>query len=99
MAREEGSWSRYASLNDTLKCLAQQLQNEREGEREIEGYLCDVSLQGRDDLRQDAVMQQVFVLVNRLLQKERETSKRNLNIRTYKVSGVLVKHFWCSHSW
>ena len=47
-------------------------------------------MQGRDDLRQDAVMQQVFVLVNRLLQKERETSKRNLNIRTYKVSGVVV---------
>ena len=49
-------------------------------------------LQGRDDLRQDAVMQQVFKLVNRLLAKEPSTSKRGLNIRTYKVdhaaSGV-----------
>ena len=41
--------------------------------------------QGKDDLRQDAVMQQVFVLVNRLLKKEPETSKRRLCVRTYKV--------------
>ena len=41
--------------------------------------------QGKDDLRQDAVMQQVFVLVNRLLRKEPATCKRRLSIRTYKV--------------
>jgi ataxia telangiectasia mutated family protein len=43
-------------------------------------------------------MQQVFVLVNRLLQKEHTASKRKLNIRTYKVvplsqrSGIVE---WC----
>ena len=43
-------------------------------------------------------MQQVFILVNRLLQKEHTSSKRNLSIRTYKViplsqrSGIVE---WC----
>ena len=43
-------------------------------------------VKGRDDLRQDAVMQQVFVLVNQLLAKEPATTKRKLSIRTYRVS-------------
>ena len=34
-------------------------------------------------------MQQVFVLVNKLLQKEHSTSKRNLSIRTYKVNSFV----------
>ena len=42
-------------------------------------------IKGRDDLRQDAVMQQVFCLVNKLLLKEPATAKRKLSIRTYKV--------------
>lgn len=42
-------------------------------------------VKGRDDLRQDAVMQQVFGLVNNLLEENAETRKRRLNIRTYKV--------------
>ena len=42
-------------------------------------------MQGRDDLRQDAVMQQVFQLVNKLLKKEPSTLKRKLGVRTYKV--------------
>ena len=42
-------------------------------------------IQGRDDLRQDAVMQQVFGMVNSLLQKDQETRKRHLKVRTYKV--------------
>lgn len=56
-------------------------------------------LKGRDDLRQDAVMQQVFQMCNTLLQQNTETRKRKLNIRRYKVvplsqrSGVLE---WCS---
>lgn len=41
--------------------------------------------QGDDDLRQDAVMQQMFALVGTLLKEERETRKRCLGIRTYKV--------------
>ena len=44
-------------------------------------------LQGKDDLRQDAVMQQVFVLVNKLLNKKPTAHMRKLGIRTYKVSS------------
>ncbi|XP_075505011.1 serine/threonine-protein kinase ATM isoform X4 [Primulina tabacum] len=40
---------------------------------------------GNDDLRQDAVMEQFFGLVNTFLQKNRDTWKRRLRIRTYKV--------------
>lgn len=36
-------------------------------------------------MRQDAVMQQVFVLMNRLFQSNISTAKRKLTIRTYKV--------------
>ncbi|XP_009997696.1 PREDICTED: serine-protein kinase ATM [Chaetura pelagica] len=56
-------------------------------------------VKGRDDLRQDAVMQQVFQMCNMLLQQNSETRKRKLTIRRYKVvplsqrSGVLE---WCS---
>ena len=42
-------------------------------------------LKGKDDLRQDAVMQQLFNVVNRLLEKESLTFHRSLQIRTYKV--------------
>ncbi|TDL15654.1 hypothetical protein BD410DRAFT_902474 [Rickenella mellea] len=41
--------------------------------------------QGEDDLRQDAVMEQVFELCNQVLQRDRETRKRELRIRSYKV--------------
>ncbi|XP_029458325.1 serine-protein kinase ATM [Rhinatrema bivittatum] len=56
-------------------------------------------VKGRDDLRQDAVMQQVFQMCNLLLHRNTETRKRKLTIRTYKViplsqrSGVLE---WCT---
>uniref|UniRef100_A0ACD5TS08 Uncharacterized protein n=1 Tax=Avena sativa TaxID=4498 RepID=A0ACD5TS08_AVESA len=40
---------------------------------------------GNDDLRQDAVMEQFFGLVNMFLQNHRDTSERRLRIRTYKV--------------
>ncbi|KAF9218963.1 hypothetical protein BS17DRAFT_718960 [Gyrodon lividus] len=40
---------------------------------------------GNDDLRQDAVMEQVFDLVNVVLQYDRETKKRNLKVRGYTV--------------
>ena len=49
-----------------------------------------VLLQGRDDLRQDAVMQQVFEMVNNLLQKDSEARKRKLHIRKYKVHTQLL---------
>ncbi|TFY59771.1 hypothetical protein EVG20_g7665 [Dentipellis fragilis] len=41
--------------------------------------------EGDDDLRQDAVMEQVFDLVDIVLRRDRETRKRNLSIRGYKV--------------
>ncbi|CAK7328913.1 unnamed protein product [Dovyalis caffra] len=43
---------------------------------------------GNDDLRQDAVMEQFFGLVNTFLQNNRDTWKRRLGVRTYKT--VLV---------
>ncbi|KAJ6493513.1 hypothetical protein C8R47DRAFT_1118464 [Mycena vitilis] len=41
--------------------------------------------EGNDDLRQDAVMEQVFTLVNTVLQSDRETSRRKLNVRGYTI--------------
>ncbi|KAI8211796.1 Serine/threonine-protein kinase TEL1 [Colletotrichum sp. SAR 10_76] len=40
---------------------------------------------GNDDLRQDAIMEQVFAAVSSLLKLHRSTRQRNLGIRTYKV--------------
>lgn len=47
-------------------------------------------VKGKDDLRQDAVMQQVFVLVNRLLAREPATTARRLSIRTYRVRSCAI---------
>ncbi|KAG1746583.1 uncharacterized protein EDB91DRAFT_1345361 [Suillus paluster] len=41
--------------------------------------------EGNDDLRQDAVMEQVFHLCNMVLRYDKETRRRNLNVRGYKV--------------
>lgn len=41
-------------------------------------------VKGKDDMRQDAVMQQVFTIMNGLLSANKQTSR--LLIRTYKVS-------------
>ncbi|KAL4891289.1 hypothetical protein BDV59DRAFT_182996 [Aspergillus ambiguus] len=40
---------------------------------------------GNDDLRQDAIMEQVFEQVSSLLKDHQVTRQRNLGIRTYKV--------------
>lgn len=40
---------------------------------------------GNDDLRQDAIMEQVFEQVSNLLKEYRSTRERKLGIRTYKV--------------
>ncbi|RYP61820.1 hypothetical protein DL769_007545 [Monosporascus sp. CRB-8-3] len=40
---------------------------------------------GNDDLRQDAIMEQVFAAVSSVLKHHRSTQQRNLGIRTYKV--------------
>ena len=58
-------------------------------------------VKGKDDLRQDAVMQQVFGLLNTLLRKDENAQRKRLHIRTYKVvamsqrSGVLE---WCQNT-
>lgn len=58
-------------------------------------------LKGRDDIRQDAVMQQVFGIVNELLCKNPDTRERALSVRTYKVlplsqkSGLIQ---WCNNT-
>ncbi|XP_039495619.1 serine/threonine-protein kinase ATM [Drosophila santomea] len=58
-------------------------------------------VKGKDDLRQDAVMQQVFGIVNDLLNQDSEFIERKLKLRTYKVtplsmrSGILE---WCTNS-
>ncbi|EMC97804.1 hypothetical protein BAUCODRAFT_31809 [Baudoinia panamericana UAMH 10762] len=38
-----------------------------------------------DDLRQDAIMEQVFGEVSKMLSKHKDTRRRNLTVRTYKV--------------
>lgn len=48
------------------------------------GVTYHLLVKGKDDIRQDAVMQQVFTIMNRLLRTSRQTSK--LQIRTYKVN-------------
>lgn len=58
-------------------------------------------LKGKDDLRQDAIMQQVFTIMNDMLRSHKDAKKRRLNVKTYKVvplsqrSGLLE---WCSDS-
>jgi ataxia telangiectasia mutated family protein len=50
---------------------------------------------GRDDLRQDAIMEQVFEEVSKMLSNHKATRQRDLKVRTYKViplaktSGVI----------
>ncbi|XP_076043978.1 serine-protein kinase ATM-like [Oratosquilla oratoria] len=58
-------------------------------------------LKGRDDTRQDAVLEQVFGIVNKLLKKESESKSRRLSVRTYMVvplsqrSGLIQ---WCENT-
>ena len=49
---------------------------------------------GSDDMRQDAVMQQFFGLVNHFLQASAPTRKRQLRITTYKVYCI---EYMCQH--
>lgn len=46
---------------------------------------------GNDDLRQDAIMEQVFAAVSSLLKQHRTTRQRNLGIRTYKVMPLTAR--------
>ncbi|KAG6332983.1 hypothetical protein ID866_6106 [Astraeus odoratus] len=47
--------------------------------------------EGSDDLRQDAVMEQVFELVNILLRCDRETTRRDLKVRGYTVLPLAIQ--------
>ncbi|ORY28799.1 hypothetical protein BCR39DRAFT_533939 [Naematelia encephala] len=46
---------------------------------------------GEDDVRQDSVMEQVFELSNRLLQRDTKTKDRRLHFRTYRVIPLARK--------
>ncbi|KUI56944.1 Serine/threonine-protein kinase tel1 [Cytospora mali] len=46
---------------------------------------------GNDDLRQDAIMEQVFAAVSSLLKQHRATRQRSLGIRTYKVLPLTAR--------
>lgn len=58
-------------------------------------------LKGKDDLRQDAIMQQVFTILNTMLATNRDTRKARLMVKTYRVvpltqrSGILE---WCANT-
>ncbi len=45
---------------------------------------------GNDDLRQDAVMQQFFGLINALLAANPAAAKRRLSMATYKARPVIL---------
>lgn len=50
-----------------------------------------LQFKGGDDTRQDAVMEQVFELVNDLLQQDQQTSRRSLGMRTYQIIPLRAK--------
>lgn len=50
-----------------------------------DGVLYAQMVKGRDDLRGDAVMEQLFSIMNTLLEHDIQASKRNLHIRTYRI--------------
>ncbi|EME48007.1 hypothetical protein DOTSEDRAFT_167503 [Dothistroma septosporum NZE10] len=45
----------------------------------------DIYKSGNDDLRQDAIMEQVFEEVSKMLRNHKVTRQRDLKVRTYKV--------------
>ena len=46
---------------------------------------------GNDDLRQDAIMEQVFEEVSKMLRNHKATRQRNLHVRTYKVIPLTTR--------
>jgi len=62
-----------SALRQVLKCMGS------------DGVWYSQLVKGKDDLRLDAVMQQLFRVVNTFLALNRETRQRRLSIRTYKV--------------
>ncbi|KAJ1282905.1 hypothetical protein BS78_03G087400 [Paspalum vaginatum] len=82
----EGSFPHFIGLSDSVMIM-----NGINAPKVIECFGSDgnkyrqLAKSGNDDLRQDAVMEQFFSLVNTFLQNHRDTSERRLRIRTYKV--------------
>lgn len=50
-----------------------------------DGVIYPQVVKGRDDLRGDAVMEQMFTIMNSLLEKDAEASRRSLHVRTYRI--------------
>lgn len=59
-----------------------------------DGRIYKQLLKAIDDLRQDAVMQQVFGVINHLLRASRTARRRNLQLRTYAVryGALTISH-------
>ncbi|XP_075107784.1 serine/threonine-protein kinase ATM isoform X4 [Nicotiana tabacum] len=82
----EGSFPHFKGLADSVTVM-----NGINAPKVVECFGSDgnkyrqLAKSGNDDLRQDAVMEQFFGLVNTFLQNRRDTWKRRLRIRTYKV--------------
>ncbi|XP_072965614.1 serine/threonine-protein kinase ATM isoform X2 [Typha angustifolia] len=82
----EGSFPHFKGLADSIMVM-----NGINAPKVVECFGSDghkyrqLAKSGNDDLRQDAVMEQFFGLVNMFLQNHRDTWKRRLRIRTYKV--------------
>lgn len=55
------------------------------------GMPVDYQFKAEDEVRQDAVMEQVFDMTNRLLSRDRKTNLRNLTFRTYTVVPLAFK--------
>ncbi|GLT47213.1 hypothetical protein SLA2020_209240 [Shorea laevis] len=82
----EGSFPYFKGLADSITVM-----NGINAPKVVECFGSDgrrykqLAKSGNDDLRQDAVMEQFFGLVNTFLHNHRDTWKRRLTIRTYKV--------------
>ncbi|GMH31457.1 hypothetical protein Nepgr_033300 [Nepenthes gracilis] len=83
---QEGSFPHFKGLADSVVVM-----NGINAPKVVECYGSDgktyrqLAKSGNDDLRQDAVMEQFFGLVNTFLQNHQDTWKRKLGVRTYKV--------------
>ncbi|KAF8094951.1 hypothetical protein N665_0348s0034 [Sinapis alba] len=82
----EGSFPSFRGLSDSVTVM-----NGINAPKVVECFGSDgrkykqLAKSGNDDLRQDAVMEQFFGLVNTFLHNNRDTWKRRLAVRTYKV--------------
>jgi hypothetical protein len=60
----------------------------------VDGRKYKMLVKGKDDLRQDAVMEQLFEIVNDLLLNDTEATRRRLKLRTYKVCEAVLHFFF-----